>query len=479
MGLGDLADDLLDGLDQAQRGVSSWFEPTVRLGVTGLSGAGKTVFVTSLIASLLNRGRLRTFGPQTEGRIEAAHLRPQPDPEISRFAFEAHLKALTGATPTWPQSTRSVSQIRVSLRYRPRGMLSGLMGTRTLHLDIVDYPGEWLLDLTLLDQDYAGWAEAAIAAAESPARQAHSGQWQQTLAAAHPAAPHDEETAAGLAAAYRAYLAACRAAGLSALAPGRFLMPGDMEGSPALTFAPLPKPAKVRRGSLYTEMQERFDAYKRVVAKPFFRDHFARLDRQVVLVDTLDALAQGPRALADLTATMANTLEAFRHGTNSWLDRIIGARRIDRLLFCASKADHLHHGQHGHLVNLTEAMLAEAADRAKWNGAVTKALAIAAIRATSEQSVKRNGETLDLVRGIRSDTGKEAAIFPGQLPGDPRALIATADAADPGSAPIDWPELDFAALRFAPAGWSGIPGEGPPHIRLDQALDFLLADKLE
>ena len=27
---------------------------------------------------------------------------------------------------------------------------------------------------------------------------------------------------------------------LSTLPPGRFLMPGDLEGSPALTFAPLP-----------------------------------------------------------------------------------------------------------------------------------------------------------------------------------------------------------------------------------------------
>jgi uncharacterized protein len=46
------------------------------------------------------------------------------------------------------------------------------------------------------------------------------------------------QTAAKL---FTAYLARCRddAVALSSLPPGRFLMPGDLEGSPLLTFAPL------------------------------------------------------------------------------------------------------------------------------------------------------------------------------------------------------------------------------------------------
>ena len=34
------------------------FNPTVRLGVTGLSRAGKTVFISAFIHNLLNGGRL-------------------------------------------------------------------------------------------------------------------------------------------------------------------------------------------------------------------------------------------------------------------------------------------------------------------------------------------------------------------------------------------------------------------------------------
>ena len=47
-------------------------------------------------------------------------------------------------------------------------------------------------------------------------------------------------------------------------------------------------------------MERRYEAYKTHVVKPFFRDHFARLDRQIVLVDMLAALNAGPAALRDL-----------------------------------------------------------------------------------------------------------------------------------------------------------------------------------
>ena len=44
-----------------------------------------------------------------------------------------------------------------------------MAGPRTVHLDIVDYPGEWLLDLALLDKDYAAWSREALARAEERA----------------------------------------------------------------------------------------------------------------------------------------------------------------------------------------------------------------------------------------------------------------------------------------------------------------------
>ena len=45
----------------------SFFNPTVRLGVTGLSRAGKTVFITALIHGLTRGGRFPVFEPFADG----------------------------------------------------------------------------------------------------------------------------------------------------------------------------------------------------------------------------------------------------------------------------------------------------------------------------------------------------------------------------------------------------------------------------
>lgn len=469
MRLTDIADDIVRLAEEARDGATEMlFEPAVRLGVTGLSRAGKTVFITSLVANLIARGRLTQFRPEAEGRILSAIVAPNPDRGTPRFAYEEHLAALSADPPRWPESTRRISQIRVSIRYRRTGLFGGLAGPGTLHLDIVDYPGEWLLDLALLDLGYAEWSAKALAAAERPGRAPLAAAWRDRVAAREGAAPFSEEAAQALAEAFTAYLRACREAGLSGFAPGRFLMPGDMEGSPALAFCPLPEPTG--RDPLHAEFARRFEAYRRRVVKPFFRDHFARLDRQVVLADVMTALNDGPAAVADLGQAMTEALSAFRPGRNSWLSSILGAR-IDRILFAATKADHLHHREHDRLTAILAALLSDSVARAAFRGAETHALAVAALRATVEQEA----EGLRAVRGRLLETGKEAVLDPGELPADPAPVLAAARAST-GQAGGGWLDGGFDVKRFAPPRLT--KGEGLPHIRLDRALDFLLGDKL-
>ena len=468
--IGTIADTLGRGIEDVAQGVSGAFlDPVIRVGVTGLSRAGKTVFITSLVANLLDRGRMAGLEAAGSGRIEAAYLQPQPDDTVPRFEFEDHLAALTGPEPNWPASTRSVSELRLSLRVRPRGLLGGLSGARTVHVDIVDYPGEWLLDLALLDQDFDDWSRTALARAET--RDEAAG-FRAALAAVDPSGKLDEPTAAALAREWTAYLAAARAAGYSDCTPGRFLLPGDLEGSPALTFAPLP-PSQAPRGSLAREFARRFDAYKAQVVKPFFRAHFARIDRQIVLVDALGAIHAGPPALEDLRRALSGILGAFRPGRNAFLSNLLGRKRVDRILFAATKADHLHHAQHDRLAGIMAALVADARRRADFAGAETRAMAIAALRATVEETRSVNGREMDLVRGRLLDGGKPAALHPGDLPADPAALLAPAK-----SGAERWLDADYGVMRFAPAPLSLRPGDGPPHIRLDRAAEFLLGDKL-
>ena len=95
-------------------------------------------------------------------------------------------------------------------------------------------------------------------------------------------------------------------------------------------------------------MERRYEAYKTHVVKPFFREHIARLDRQIVLIDAMQALNAGPGAMADLERALTEILACFRPGRGNFLTDLF-SRRIDRILIAATKADHLHHESHDRL----------------------------------------------------------------------------------------------------------------------------------
>ncbi|MBJ6370924.1 YcjX family protein [Sedimentitalea arenosa] len=471
MVISSIADGLVRGIESVGDTISeSLFEPVIRLGVTGLARSGKTVFITSLVANLMDRGRMPGLVAAQEGRIQSAFLQPQPDDTVPRFDFESHLADLTARQPRWPDSTRAISELRLSLRVRSSGLLAGLQGPRTIHLDIVDYPGEWLLDLALLDKSYARWSAETL---DRIAPRDEAAAFRALSTGTDATAPLEESVAQALARSFTAYLTAARDAGFYDCTPGRFFLPGDLAGSPVLTFAPLPEQPNAPRRSLWREMERRYDAYKAQVVKPFFRDHFARIDRQVVLVDALGAIHKGPRAVQDMRGAMTDILGAFRPGTNAFLTKLLLGKRVEKILFAATKADHLHHSQHARLTAIMEALTRDARDRARFAGAETSALSIAALRATTEETREHEGRKLDCVRGTLLDSGKAAAFYPGELPEDPAHLLGPArEGAD------SWLGEDYRIMSFAPAPLTLKPGDGPPHIRLDRAAQFLFGDRL-
>jgi predicted YcjX-like family ATPase len=477
-------DDILGLARSAGAMAEGWITPPVRLGVTGLSRAGKTVFITALVHNLLQGGRLPFFAASAQGRLIRVFLEPQPDDDVPRFAYEDHLATLTGTPPGWPESTRRISQLRLTLEYEPLGLLRRQMGTARQHIDIVDYPGEWLLDLPLLRQSYEDWSQDAIAQSREPQRAAFAAEWHGFLAGCDSAAPGVETAAMQGAELFTAYLRRCRSEPnlLSTLTPGRMLMPGDLQGSPALTFMPLDvaRGTAAPHGSLHAMMARRFEAYKSHVVKPFFRDHFARLDRQIVLVDVLSAINVGPSALADLERAMTAVLQCFRPGTNSWLSSILG-KRIDRILFAATKADHIHHTSHDRLEAILRHSVHKAIDRALFAGAEVKAVALAAVRATREIDAQENGEALNCIAGTplpgeqldgqTFDGRQEIALFPGDLPPERDGTVTI---------PEEGAGVRFLRFRPPVVRMTGFGARASiPHIRLDRAIEFLIGDRLE
>jgi predicted YcjX-like family ATPase len=159
--------------------------------------------------------------------------------------------------------------------------------------------------------------------------------------------------------------------------------------------------------------------------------------------------------------------------------------RADKVLFAATKADHLHHTSHDRLEAILRRMVTHAAERAEFSGAAIDVVALSAVRATREATVSRKGENLPSIAGVAAagekagdktfDGKTEVVVFPGDLPDNPDAMFAAAAQNAPAG------EADLRFLRFRPPHLE-LTGEGVPalpHIRFDRALQFLIGDRLQ
>ena len=173
-------------LDRAGTGLSDWLASapdmtelvkgsTVSLAVTGLSRAGKTVFITSLVHNLLSAlhqpHRMPLLKVVGDGRLVAARLAARlpggTTSRLPRFPYEQNIEHMAETPANWPARTTDISEIEIDIRFVPTGALGFLLGqigsgVATLKLKIIDYPGEWLLDLPLLTQSYADWSRATL-----------------------------------------------------------------------------------------------------------------------------------------------------------------------------------------------------------------------------------------------------------------------------------------------------------------------------
>ena len=470
----------LETLRNAGAFASDQARPTLRLGVTGFARSGKTVLITALIHNLLHGGLLSHFSAMREGKIRAVRLEPHPDRSIAAFDYEGHIEALTADPPRWPESTKAISQVRLVIEFEPPGFFANMAGSGSLNLDIVDYPGEWLLDLALLDQNFAQWSGATLALLREPSREQLARPFLEFISKLDPSAAFDERTAKAGHRLYRDYLALARQKThtLSLLTPGRFLLPGELEGTPLMTFFPL----EASTGSLAPELSLRFETFRKSVVRQFYSRHFGILDRQIVLVDALDVLNAGPDAVADLKRALDAVLASFRAGRNSWLSALF-YRRIDRVLFAATKADHLHHQSRPRLEAILGTLVEEALARGRAMDAEVRTLAIASLRATEEAAAKDKALPEGFVLGIplagqmidgrTTDGISRLAVHPGELPDNPAEALQRAETGGP--------LLDLNFVKFGPPrlelNAAGVPARWP-HIDLDRVLEILLGDRL-
>jgi hypothetical protein len=165
---------------------------------------------------------------------------------------------------------------------------------------------------------------------------------------------------------------------------------------------------------------------------------------------------------ADTQKALEVIMTSFRYGETGLLGRLF-APKIDKVLFAASKADHVASTQHANLKQLLELLVKPASRVARFAGIEVEVLALSALRSTDVVQSEHHGQMLSLVRGRLKDEERETALFPGEIPPDLPE-------------PEDWTGGRFRFREFAPRRL--VPGARRQHIRLDQALEYLIGDRL-
>lgn len=457
--------------DFVQRGLDNH----LRLAVTGLSRSGKTAFITSFVDQLLHVNQddnrhIPLFRPAKAGKIVSIKRVEQHDLTIPRFEYDKNRTCLEADPPRWCDSTTGISEIRLAITYRNSGLFGQLKDTSTLYLDIFDYPGEWLLDLPLLSQSFKEWSQAQQAV-HTGKRAQLAESWLQAVKKLDLSAKADENELAALSNDYSDYLLRCKAEGMHYIQPGRFVLSNEPKGAPVYQFFPLldlsesewERLEQTESYSIFHTLKKRYTHYQQKIVKPFYENYFSQFDRQVILADCLTPLNHSDDAFMEMKIGLQQLFKHFHYGNRSLFHRLFSAN-IDKLLFIATKADHITADQIPNLESLMRQLVQEGGRHTEFDGIETGYQAISAIRATEAVTVNQDGQQFRAIRGVRSSDKKHVTLYPGGVP----ARLPEKSY---------WQHNHFEFDQFEPRKIDF--AEPIPHFRMDAVLQFLLADKLD
>ena len=423
------------------------------------------MFIVSVLANLLAMGRrfntLPALSRRLGGgeRLASVTLAPSGSSTVPHFDLETKLRTLAGREPAWPDRTTDLSRTALTLRLVRAGTLGRVVGERRVRLEFLDYPGEWLLDLPMLEEDYAAWSRQTLAGLRSPARAEAAAPFLEWLSGVRASDPANESVARRGHELYRAALVALREQGFRWLQPGRALNPGPRGDAPVLHFFPLDDvPDRPAPGTLVALLADRHEAYRRDMQTTEFRGKLDRFDRQIVLVDVLDALHRGEAAFDDTARAIGAIAKALRR--DGILARLFGRAQPTHLAFAATKADHVPASSRPALASLLADLAGDFA-----YGEVRAVHAISALRATEDVTVRRGSAEVDAVSGVPIGENARRSFDPGTIPSRrPDAVY--------------WAAPPFRFAGFRPPLLDQPAERGIPHLGLDLLLDDVIGDAL-
>jgi predicted YcjX-like family ATPase len=332
--------------------------PTVRLAVTGLANAGKTIFITQLVSHLEHFKRSR-FDLGTGRSITDVKPFAIARRGIKEFPYETARRHLLGRDPDWPPATRDVAGIGIEFTLIDD---YAWMTRRNYALEIYDFPGELLADLNLPDQTFTEWSLATLRWLEDPTSPAH--------AAARPyfellRSLRFDTDPARLVQAYHDCLEAAVRNGARTVSPAGWIytrLGGSF--SVPIGFAPLP-------GGAPPELQRYFQHPYRAYIQSLepLASVFRECAHHIILVDVLEILRDGQPRYIERKQALQGLVEFYKrsHGrltrwardAANWAGLPVtpGRIRLASAVIAATKADAVLEDDRGRLAGLLQEML--------------------------------------------------------------------------------------------------------------------------
>ena len=333
----------------------------------------------------------------------------------------------------WPNSTVDISELRLVIDYQRQNGAD-----RTLTLDIVDYPGEWLLDLPLLNKSYEQWSRESLALSREQPRAPLAAQWHAHLATLNAEGTRRRTGRADRGAAVHRLLARLpRRAFRHEPAAARPLPDAGQSRGFAGADLCAARSAGRRRsagGIAVGDDARRYEAYKDVVVRPFFPRSFLAARSPGRAGRCAGGVQLPGRKRWSISRRRWREFWIVSGSAAARCFRNLFRPRIDRILFAATKADHLHHSSHDRL----EAVLRRTVSQARSRAPKTPAPRSTSSRwprcapparrrcSAAGKSCPRSWARLPPARSPmarRFDGETEVATFPGDLPADPEELV--------------------------------------------------------
>ncbi len=370
---------------------ANWFlKERHRFSITGLSRSGKSMLFTSLMTMLKYR---------SEGQYECLpllehlpmnlveHMWVEPIDGFNMFPVEEHLEALHQGQ--WPTPTEDVYGFKLVIRLKQiSGVKKYLLPYTDVVFEFIDYPGEWLTDLPLLNREYAQWSDSSWAQQMNRPQRDYAHAWHQGVEAFDFDAAPTSQNVATLVGLYRNYLKHAKDNGITLLQPGSFLLGNNSYDWQQHGFTPLPSSVSSDITHPWTVLfSNNFKHFQQHWLQPLKRKTFRQADKQIVLIDLFEGLNHSKQHLYQLKETMSHLAETFTYGDDSWVARhVLRQQNISKVAFVAAKADLIPQAHREPLLRLLKQVTAGAVARFADKPVTFEHFLVSAIQATDPGS---------------------------------------------------------------------------------------------